>query len=428
MSSYYKIIIIFLFIFLFTSCSNVQNTINMKKYENFFSQENKLIMLALDYEKNNNNEEARKLYKKLFDQTSNSEYLIKYLAISLNMKKFDDIINISKKYLKNHNDIKILKIYTLTLIHQNKLNKALKSALFLSKQDKTNANYRILGLIYFKAKKYKEALKVYQNLYDKHLDAKDLIYIVDILYIYLDKKEIAIAYLETHIKLHKSSQKIYNKLLNIYYKEKNTKSIIKVLKAKYFSLNNQNNIKEKKQTYELLVHYLGKKDINLLIKFLEKNKLNNYKLLSLYQQNNQKNKALILSKKMYKNSGDINLLAQIAILEFQLAKNKKDVLLDVIKKFEETLTVLNNHQYQNYLAYLLIDFDVDIRQGLILVKKALQKDPNNFAYLDTLAWGEYKINNCKQAYKSMKIVIDNVGIKDKEIKLHWDKIKECLNK
>ncbi len=176
------------------------------------------------------------------------------------------------------------------------------------------------------------------------------------------------------------------------------------------------------------MHYLGKKDINLLIKFLEKNKLNNYKLLSLYQQNNQKNKALILSKKMYKNSGDINLLAQIAILEFQLAKNKKDVLLDVIKKFEETLTVLNNHQYQNYLAYLLIDFDVDIRQGLILVKKALQKDPNNFAYLDTLAWGEYKINNCKQAYKSMKIVIDNVGIKDKEIKLHWDKIKECLNK
>ena len=428
MSSYYKIIITCFIIFSFISCSSLQNTVNKKNYDTKFPNENKLIMFALDSESNKKEIEAREIYKRLFRKTSNSEYLLKYLAMSLNMKKFDDIIKISEPYLKNNDHTKISKIYTLTLLHQNKLEKAFKNAFSLYKKDKKNDTYRILGLIYFKEKKYEKALKVYKTLYGKDLRENDLINIVDILYIYLDKQKNAISYLQTHLKLHKASQKIYNKLLNIFYKEKNTDSIIKVLKAKYFSLNNQNNKKEQKQTYTLLIHYLGKKNINLLIKFLEKNEIDNYKLLSLYQQNNQKQKALILSKEMYTSNSDINLLAQIAILQFELAKNKKDVLLDVIKKFKETLSVLNNHQYQNYLAYILIDFNIDIKQGLILVKKALKKEPKNFAYLDTLAWGEYKIKNCKEAYQAMKIVIDNLGTKDKEIKLHWNKIKECSNK
>ncbi len=431
MSSYYKIIITFFIIFSFTSCSSFQKTINNNIYQAKFSNENKLIMFALDYEGNKNYKEAKQIYKNLFDNTSNSEYLLKYLKMSLNMKQFDDIVKISVKYLKNNNNIRVLKIYILTLIHQEKLDKALKSALALIKQDKENESYRILGLTYLKMKKYKKSLEIYKTLYSKDLKAKDLGNIVDILFIYLNKKESAISYLETHIKLHKASQETYNQLLNIYYKGKNTNSIIRVLKAKYFSLNNKNNNKnkqEQKLTYSLLVHYLEKKDINLLIKFLEKNKLDKYKLLSLYKQNKQKKKALILIRKMYISNGDINLLGQIAMLEFELSKNKKDVLADVIKKFKDTLTVLNNHRYQNYLAYILIDFDIDIKEGLILVKKALDKKPKNFAYLDTLAWGEYKIKNCKEAYKTMQIVIKNLGSKNKEIKLHWDKIKECSNK
>jgi hypothetical protein len=47
------------------------------------------------------------------------------------------------------------------------------------------------------------------------------------------------------------------------------------------------------------------------------------------------------------------------------------------------------------------------------------------AFLDTLAWGEYKVKNCKEAYKYMKQVVDEVGLDDEEIKLHWEKIKEC---
>ena len=60
--------------------------------------------------------------------------------------------------------------------------------------------------------------------------------------------------------------------------------------------------------------------------------------------------------------------------------------------------------------------------------KALEKDSSNIAYIDTLAWGEYKLKNCKEAFINMKKVVDEVGLDDAEIKLHWENIKECYRK
>ena len=37
-----------------------------------------------------------------------------------------------------------------------------------------------------------------------------------------------------------------------------------------------------------------------------------------------------------------------------------------------------------------------------LVKKALEKDSSNIAYIDTLAWGEYKLKIVKEAFINMK--------------------------
>ncbi len=113
------------------------------------------------------------------------------------------------------------------------------------------------------------------------------------------------------------------------------------------------------------------------------------------------------------------------LLNLREQKIKKTVIKSVIKKFEDVLTVLDNHVYQNYLGYILIDFDVDINKGLDFVNKALEKAPNNLAYIDSLAWGQYKLKQCKKAYENMKKVVDSAGLNDVEIKTHWEKIKEC---
>ena len=98
----------------------------------------------------------------------------------------------------------------------------------------------------------------------------------------------------------------------------------------------------------------------------------------------------------------------------------------MIEKFEKVLRVLDNHVYQNYLGYILIEYDKDIKRGLMYVNKALLQAPKNVAYLDSLAWGEYKLGRCKKAKEHMQEVINEVGEDDLEIKHHWKKIKECL--
>ena len=137
------------------------------------------------------------------------------------------------------------------------------------------------------------------------------------------------------------------------------------------------------------------------------------------------NEHFVLLNKLYGNSNNLDYLAQQAILEFETASDKKLVLNSVVIKLKRALEKLDNHVYQNYLAYILIDFDMDVKKGVYLVKKALEKESNNIAYIDTLAWGEYKLKNCQEAFKQMKKVVDEIGLDDAEIKMHWQKIKEC---
>jgi predicted Zn-dependent protease len=145
----------------------------------------------------------------------------------------------------------------------------------------------------------------------------------------------------------------------------------------------------------------------------------------LYRQANKPKKALKILKDIYKQTSKIEILGQIAILEFEIANDKKKVLDKVVKKLKNVISVLDNHYFQNFLGYILIDYELDVEDGVKLIQKALKKQPNNIAYLDSIAWGYYKKHNCKKAYKYMKKVIDEVGLSDSEIKLHWDKIKGC---
>lgn len=139
---------------------------------------------------------------------------------------------------------------------------------------------------------------------------------------------------------------------------------------------------------------------------------------------NQPQKAYTLLGDLYDSSKNLDYLAQQAIIQFEMAEDKTKVVNDVIAKLER-VSITNNPIFENYLAYIYIDYNINLKRGVFLVKKALEQDPKNIAFLDTLAWGEYKLKNCKEAFKQMKKVIDEVGLDDAEIKMHWHKIKEC---
>jgi hypothetical protein len=189
---------------------------------------------------------------------------------------------------------------------------------------------------------------------------------------------------------------------------------------------------KKEQTKNTIALIMSEYDLPNAILFLETNSKNSKLLISFYERNAQPKKALKLAHKIYNKTKDIDVLATIASITYESAKNKNVILDEVVKYF--SIVVKNSKQahYKNYYGYLLIDHNIDIKKGLGLAKKALKENENNMAYKDSVAWGYYKLNKCSKAYSHMSIVIKKElkNIKSKQegfdvLLKHWKKIKKC---
>ncbi len=402
----------------------------LSKDAKLFEQEDEYILYAIEYTNQEKYNISRDLYYELFEKTNKYEYLLRSLRFSLEIKDFEMARKISEKNLND--DVpeyeEIYRIYIVALINLYEYDEALKHAKILLSQFDNILNYELLGNVYYMKKDFYEAAQYFESAYSQNGNPTTLLNLVNILYSFINEKQKAISYLETHIRLKSCELAVCTKLLSIYEEQQNVDGIISVLKRMYSKFKYDEDFTSMIKAYNMLIEYLEQKDIHLAIAFLEENHIDDMKLIALYKRANEIQKALTLVKNVYKLNKNIDLLAQIAILEFEVAENKAAVLPSVISKFEDVLAVLDNHIYQNYLGYILIDFDVDVQKGLALVKKALEKAPNNLAYIDSLAWGLYKQKQCKEAYVHMKKIVDAIGLNDEEIKTHWKKIQECSKK
>ncbi len=84
-------------------------------------------------------------------------------------------------------------------------------------------------------------------------------------------------------------------------------------------------------------------------------------------------------------------------------------LLKVIRKEPQNALALNN------LAYMYIDNNRNLSKALEMVRRALKIDPENGAYLDTMAWGCYRKGDYKDARKYIESAIANSGDQDKGV-------------
>jgi tetratricopeptide (TPR) repeat protein len=62
----------------------------------------------------------------------------------------------------------------------------------------------------------------------------------------------------------------------------------------------------------------------------------------------------------------------------------------------------DNPSKLNTLAFFLIDEDRNIKEGMDLIEKALEKSPENFYYLDCKGWGLYKQGNYKESLEILQ--------------------------
>jgi lipopolysaccharide biosynthesis regulator YciM len=292
----------------------------------------------------------------------------------------------------------------------------------LIKHEKSVQNLSILASIYFYQKDYAMSLKYYDTVYKKANDEASLLMIVELLDNHLNKTNEAISYLETHSRMQGCTKAVCYKLIQIYGKNKNIKGLISVYRRLYEKFGQK---EDASKVVELLIYDNNQKEA---IEFLKKSKHDPDTLIQLYASKKEFAKAYDTAKEIYEEAGDLHYLGLMAVYEYEGAKKKdsKALLDSVSKKFERVVQKSKDPLFLNYYGYLLIDHSIDIKKGISLVQKALIYEPQSPYYIDSLAWGYYKLNECKKALETIEPIIDKTN--EPEVLEHYELILDCIRK
>jgi len=382
-----------------------------------------LIVKAIYYSKKNP-QKAAIVWKKLFELTNNEKYLVEYFYASLQYKDIKDVIKELKAVLSKK---KSKELYELlgSLYSQDGDEDGVIEVISDLSDGNVESMYE-LAYLYSLKKKDKQALKVYKKIYKIEHSWKSLKGILSILVRDNRIKEASNILWSAmqKDKLPKEAYLVYAGLIDF---KKDTDKAIFALK-KLYKLTG-----EKKYIKELISLYIYKKDYDSLVTLLENTHYDDKLLYELYLSNGEKVEAYKLLFNLYKNSKNPKWLAEKAMLTFEITKKykavDKRVLNSVSKLFEKSFALgYRDPMAFNYYGYTLIDENMDVKKGISYVKKALNLKPKNAYYLDSLAWGYYKMGKCKEA-KSVMQKIKNLGeIKEEDILKHNKLIEQCKEK
>ncbi len=419
----FKIILFSFFLFL-SACSQKSPT-PMKASQKAFDAEDTYIIFALRAEQVGDFKSAAKLFKKLYTKSSKKEYIYRYLKDKIILKEYQDVIttvdNISKGSLS---DPKLVRLKIIALIESNQLNEAKKIAVKLAKNTNAVEDYLLVSDVYTKSKEYDIALKYLEGAYVKDYNEKLLDKMAILLYVNLNRKKDAIADLESHIRIHGCSKLICNRLVSLYSYENNIDGLLWVYKRLYAKEKNEDIAQKIIQIYSYKREYVK------LMDFLEENHIDDELLLQLYLSGKNYKKASQLALKLFNENGDYGYLGQSAIYKYESYKGdiSKQELQSIIEDLQRVVQYDKNTLFMNYLGYILIDHEIDVKKGLKYIQEVLKKEPDSAYYLDSLAWGYYKLGECYKAKKIIAKVMKLEGGNEPEVVEHFHVINKCIKK
>ena len=405
---------------LLVSCKDLSS---LKPNEKAFDREDSYILFALRAEELKDYVAASELFTVLYEKSLKKEYLYRSLENDLLAKKYLKLIKRVDAHLEDFPQNQFLqRLKIVSLFDLNRLDEAVVLSTALAKMTKNPNDYILVSDVYSKRQEYDTALKYLESAYTKEYNEQILDRMSIILYVNLNRKKDAIAQLETHSRMLGCSQRICMRLIGFYSNENNVEGLLSTYLRLYRSQKNEEIAKKIVQIYSY------KKDYLALMDFLEHAKIDDEVLLQLYTASKNYDKAYILSQKLYEKTSEIDYLGRSAIYEYESAKdkNKKELLDRVVKKLKKVILEDKGPVYLNYLGYILIDHEIDVRVGMSYIDRVLKMQPNSSYYLDSKAWGYYKLGECKKAQKLMQRVVKLEGGDDPEVLVHVKKIQKCL--
>lgn len=409
---------------LLLSCAEPKPELHtLKAHEKAFEEEDAYVLFALRAEQINENKAASSIFNTLYEKSDKKEYLYRSLENEIIAKEYEKAIEkvdlISQGKI---DDYILVRVKVVALMELGELEEARVLAVSLVEESNAVSDYLLVSDIYIKEKEYDSALKYLEGAYIKNYNEKILDKMSILLYVNLNRKKDAIAQLETHTRVHGCSKPICHRLIGFYSNENNVEGLLSVYRRLYSVY------KDEEIAKKIIQIYSYKKEYIHLMNFLEESKADDKALFELYAFTKNYKKAFLLADEIYAKSGDVNYLGQSAIYEYESAKNKDDksMLKSVVEKLEKTVQIDSNPLYLNYLGYVMIDHDLDVNRGMKYIQKVLLVKPNSSFYLDSLAWGHYKLGECQKAKEIMNRVVTLDGGDDPEVTKHIKAIDKCI--
>lgn len=383
--------------------------------------EDAYILEALDAHDIKDDKKALNIYEILYKNTKKPEYLKEQIFALMrldNPKKALSLINDFEKIIPN--DLEILK--TKAFILKNDVDATLEIYKTIVKLDDSDSNNIILANLYAikndTANTKKHLLRAYQVNSNENI----LLLIVGV-DIKNDNLESGISLIKSHFE-NEMSEPFAHALLEVGANF-DTIDKLKSLYLYYFDSN-----ETPLNARNLAKLYFFQNDMESIAKLSQRFELGDDFLIDIYITKKDYKNAKIIAQKALETTKDNHYLGVLAIIDFEATSNdkKSSIIPQVTQNLTKALQDKPNHIFYNYLGYLLIDYDIDTPKGIDYVKKALELLPDNIAYLDSLAWGYFKLQKCESAKSVMdKIPLEAIQ-KEAEIKEHWDLINKCLKK
>ena len=377
-----------------------------------------LLFKAVALESWGANDRAAELYERLYKKSGDAIFLRRAAAALLRAGKYERAIGL----LQEHKIDAPWRYELLASAYfaKGELQKAVEAIQKALAIEKKARYYQFLASIHLKQKQYEKALRYLKSAYAIEPSAHTVNSIAYIMYFYLDSPADAIAYLETHTRIYGCEASVCDTLATLYGAKNDTDGLISVYRRLYE--------RYKKPLYakKLVELYLYKKEYDSAAHYARLAG-DDELLLDILAAQKRFGEAKKLAQKLYERTKEPKFLALSAIYEYESAPDKSDrkMLQDVAKRLEQAIKSSPEPLYLNYLGYLLIDHDLDIERGVELVKKALESEPDSPYYLDSLAWGYYKLGRCREAYELIRRVYYEMGLKDDEVREHLEKIEQC---
>lgn len=387
--------------------------------------EDTYLLCALDAQTRQKYELASEYYQMLFDKTGKKEYLYQSLRGYEKANQIEKLSKITNKYAAKYpDDVMLERFVIISLLKEGNFLVASQKGQKLSEQTKGMGDYLLYADARIKLADYRGGVDALKKAYALGYDEETAERISLIMYGYLNAKKEAIAFLEEHMSAHGQSKNIGKRLGSLYADSGAYDKAAQMYEQTYA------HTKDPAIALEAVKVYLYQQDLLRLGKLLEASGVNDEMLLELYIRDKKFGEASVLAKKLYEKENDPKFLAQSSIFAYEASTNRQDpvFLNEVIKGLQLSVQTLEDPFHLNYLGYLMIEHDIQVSEGMAYIKRALAKQPESPYYLDSLAWGHYKLGECAEAMRLINQVKSMIGTEEQEVRDHLKAIEKCKSK